>query len=85
MTRAHHAGELFSSFFESGMEESISPFLTPSSRAWGKNIPLRASLLAAACLVIGALLAFFPGYRSLSHFALLLTYFFAGIAAKRFR
>ena len=42
---------LFEDFFASGNEESISPFLTPQSRAWGKNLPIKASFLAAFLLI----------------------------------
>ncbi|MBS0623489.1 MAG: cation-translocating P-type ATPase [Verrucomicrobia bacterium] len=76
-----HEAELLEEFFESGMEESISPFLTPSSRHWGKNLRLKASLLAAFFLVIGYVSSFFANFQDLSHLSLLLTYFFAGVPA----
>jgi Cd2+/Zn2+-exporting ATPase len=43
---------LFDEFFASNREESISPFLTPDSRKWGKNVPLKSALLSAMLLAI---------------------------------
>ncbi len=48
----------FDEFFASNQEETISPFLTPSSRKWGKNLPLRSSILAAILLAIAFSLSF---------------------------
>ncbi len=48
----------FDEFFASDREESISPFLTPDSRGWGKNLSLRTSLLAAVFLAIAYFLSF---------------------------
>lgn len=73
--------ELFDEFFESGMEESISPFLTPSTRKWGINLELKSSILAAALLLSSFLFSHFTHYTFLSQLLLLLTFFFAGIPA----
>lgn len=73
--------ELFNEFFDSGMEESISPFLTPSSRKWGINLPLKASLAAAFLLLAAFGLSFIPQQKNFSLLLLLMTYFFAGIPA----
>lgn len=71
----------YDEFFASGMEESISPFLTPKSQGWGKNLPLKGSILAAF-LLLGAFIAHFvPSQHNLSNQLLLLTYFFAGTPA----
>lgn len=43
---------VFDEFFASGKEESISPFLTPNSRGWGKNLSLKSALLSAALLFL---------------------------------
>ncbi|MBM3207494.1 MAG: cation-translocating P-type ATPase [Chlamydiae bacterium] len=43
---------IFDEFFASGKEESISPFLTKSSKAWSKNLTLKSSILAAFLLLI---------------------------------
>lgn len=73
--------ELFDEFFESGREESISPFLKPASRGWGKNLPLKSSFVAAFCLAFSYISSLFFAQSSLSQLFLLLTYFFAGIPA----
>jgi Cd2+/Zn2+-exporting ATPase len=48
----------FDEFFASGQEETISPFLTPDSRKWGKNLPLRSSVIAAILLAVAYFLSF---------------------------
>lgn len=70
---------LFDEFFSSDMEESISPFLTFSSRKFAKNIQLRASLVAAVCLAIAFILTLL--HSPLASFFLILVYFFAGTKA----
>ncbi len=62
-----------------GLAESVSPFLTPSSRKWGINLTLKSSLFAAGLLVSAFILSFLPGWLFLSNFLLILVYFFAGI------
>ncbi len=71
----------FDEFFESGMEESVSPFLTPASRLWGKNLSLKSSCVAAILLLGAFLTSIFSSHASLAHLLLFLTYFFAGIPA----
>jgi heavy metal translocating P-type ATPase len=57
----------FDEFFASNQEESISPFLTPDSRLWGRNLPLKSSLLAALLLALAYFLSFTsPIYSALS-------------------
>ncbi len=73
--------ELFDEFFESGLEESVSPFLTPDTRLWGKNVRLKSSISSAFLLLFSFIFSFFPGQSSLSNLFLLLTFFFAGIPA----
>jgi heavy metal translocating P-type ATPase len=70
---------LFDEFFASGMEESVSPFLTPKSRIWGKNLSLKSAGSAAAFLT----LAFCFSYVNLpaSHVFLAFVYFLVGIPA----
>jgi Zn2+/Cd2+-exporting ATPase len=70
---------IFDEFFASGKEESISPFLTPSSRAWGKNLPLKTALLSAVLLFFAFTTSFF--IPPLSSLLLLLVYFLAGTPA----
>ncbi len=48
----------FDEFFASNQEETISPFLRPGSRKWGKNLPLRSSILAAVLLAVAFVLSY---------------------------
>jgi Cd2+/Zn2+-exporting ATPase len=70
---------IFDEFFASGKEESISPFLTPTSRNWGKNLPLKTALLSAFLLLLSFTCSFF--LPPLSDLFLLFVYFFAGTPA----
>ncbi|MBM3197678.1 MAG: cation-translocating P-type ATPase [Chlamydiae bacterium] len=70
---------VFDEFFASGKEESISPFLTSSSRSYGKNLSLKASLVSAASLLIALGLQFF--WIDLAHIFLLLVYVLSGTPA----
>lgn len=74
-----HTPYLFDEFFASGKEESISPFLTPSSRPWGKNLALKGALLAA--LFLAAAFSFSFVHSALSNLFLVGAYFFAGTRA----
>lgn len=49
---------IFDEFLVSNREESISPFLTPDSKNWGKNLSLKRSILAAIFLAVGFGLSF---------------------------
>lgn len=78
--------ELFDEFFESNLEESVSPFLFPHSRKWGIHLQLKSSFVAALLLLFSYIFTFLPGHHteslhSLSNLCLLFTYFFAGIPA----
>lgn len=70
---------LFDEFFASGKEESVSPFLTPQSRGWGKNLSLKSASSAAFLLA----LAFSFSFVSLpaSNLCLAIVYFLAGVPA----
>ena len=70
---------LFDEFFSSGLEESISPFLTPSSRNWGKNLSLKSASSSAFLLTLAFGLSFVN--LPLSYFFLSLVYFLSGIPA----
>ncbi len=70
---------LFDEFFSSGQEESISPFLTPSSRKWGKNLHLRSALLATLLLALAFVFSF--SHPPLSYLLLSFVYFFSGTPA----
>lgn len=78
---SREGAELFDEFFDSGLEESVSPFLTQNSRGWGRQLGLKSSLLAALFLLCSFTASFFPQGKILSSLTLLLTYFFAGIPA----
>ncbi|MGC2595311.1 MAG: heavy metal translocating P-type ATPase [Rhabdochlamydiaceae bacterium] len=70
---------VFDEFFASGKEESISPFLTPQSRGWGKNLTLKTALFSGFLLLSSFSASFF--LPPLSHLLLLFVYFFAGTPA----
>lgn len=70
---------LLSQFFELGQQESISPFLQPSSRLWSVNLTLKAAFLAAFLLMLSCAGSFFPQTASLSKLLLIGVYFLAGI------
>lgn len=69
----------FDDFFAAGQKESISPFLRPAARRWGKHLPLRISLLSGL-LLLGAFIAslFVPPLSSL---LLVFVYLFCGTPA----
>lgn len=69
----------FDEFFASNQEETISPFLTPDSRKWGKNLPLRSSILAAVLLALAFILSFTSPLGST--LALSMVYLFVGTPA----
>lgn len=70
---------LFDEFFASGKEESISPFLTPNSRPWGKNLSLKSAASAAFFLALAFSLSFVN--TPLSYLCLSLVYFLSGVPA----
>jgi len=70
---------VFDEFFASGKEESISPFLTPSARLWGKNLSLKSALLSAVLLILAYTASFtIPQLRTLP---LLFVYVLCGTPA----
>lgn len=70
---------VFEEFFETGLEEHASPFLTPESRKWAINLPLKAALLAGLLLFIAFIFSWSPALSPLAGALLLFVYFFAGI------
>ncbi|HEY4831949.1 MAG TPA: heavy metal translocating P-type ATPase, partial [Waddliaceae bacterium] len=70
---------IFEEFFELGQPETVSPFITPSSRKWGANLTLKTSLLASALLLFSAFLSLFTLSLPLSYILLIGVYFLAGI------
>lgn len=69
----------FNEFFDSGFEESSSPFLKPLGRQWAYQLPLRSSLFAAALLIIAFGLHFVPQALPLAYLLLICVYFIAGV------
>ena len=70
---------IFDEFFASGKEESISPFLTPKSRRWGKNLALKTAVFSAFLLLASFTTSFI--LPPLSSLLLLFVYFFSGTPA----
>ncbi|MES2344498.1 MAG: cation-translocating P-type ATPase [Chlamydiota bacterium] len=70
---------IFDEFFSSGKEESVSPFLTASSRPWGKNLPLKSALFAAFLLLFAFASSF--AHPSGGYFLLSFVYFLVGTPA----
>jgi heavy metal translocating P-type ATPase len=70
---------LFDEFFASGLEESISPFLTTGSKSYGKNLKLKSAFTAAIFLTASFAASF--THPSLSYFLLSFVYFFVGTPA----
>lgn len=71
----------FGEFFDLGLEDGYSPFLTPEARGWSHQLPLKASILAAVLLLLAFACSFVPSLMPLSYLLLTLVYFFAGIPA----
>jgi heavy metal translocating P-type ATPase len=78
MTTNNHP-YVFDEFFASGKEESISPFLTDSSKNLCKNLSLKTSLCAAALLLIS--FAVRTAFPVISELSLLIVYFIVGTPA----
>lgn len=69
----------FDEFFGSGRDETISPFLTPSSRKWGKNLALKSAVIAALLLLFSFILT--PVSPAGSNLCLSTVYFLVGTPA----
>lgn len=70
---------LFDEFFESNLEESVSPFLTSSSRRLGRNLPLRISITSGFLFLAALALSFSAVMAPLVGILLLSIYLLAGI------
>ncbi|MEM1282932.1 MAG: cation-translocating P-type ATPase, partial [Chlamydiota bacterium] len=70
---------VFEEFFDLGLDETKSPFLTPSSRAWGHNLTLKVSIFSACLLVIAFAISFHPMLIPLSNLMLILIYVIVGL------
>lgn len=69
---------VFEEYFES-REEMFSPFITPDTRIWGKNLALKAAILSAVLLLISFIFNLIDGYEALAFACVLPVYFLAGI------
>ncbi len=70
---------IFDEFFSSGKEESVSPFLSPQSQKWAKNLTLKTSLLSAFLLLTSFISSFF--FYDFSNLLLLGVFFLVGTPA----
>ena len=70
---------VFTEFFDLGLPEDKSPFLTPSSRLWAKNLELRLSLLSIFLLIASYLLLPFSFLHPLSYLTLSFVYITVGV------
>ncbi|MEC7839719.1 MAG: cation-translocating P-type ATPase [Chlamydiota bacterium] len=70
---------VFDEFFDMGLDESASPFLTPGSRKWSENLTLKTSILSAVLLILSFTLSLFPSTVPLSNLALIAVYVTVGI------
>ncbi len=69
----------FDEFFSSGKEESISPFLTRSSKRWARHLPLKSAGLSSLFLALAFSLSFTSA--PLSNLLLAFVFFFSGVPA----
>lgn len=72
---------IFEEFFELGLPESGSPFLTPDSRIWGINLTLKSAIAATFLLAAAFILSFIKQGQLISNFLLIFVYFLVGIPA----
>ena len=79
MGHSHHRPVVFDEFFQLGLEDTVSPFLTKKAKKWAFHLDLRAAIFSAICLVLSFALSFVPGYMPISMLLLVQVYFFAGI------
>ncbi|MCE5292981.1 MAG: cation-translocating P-type ATPase [Chlamydiales bacterium] len=78
-TRHSHSHEFdVRDFFETGLEESASPFLTPGARKLSRNFALKSSILSSFFLAISYWLSFYPQYAPISAILLASVYLIVG-------
>lgn len=70
---------VFDEFISSGLEVSVSPFLTRSSRSWGKFLSLKIACLSSLLLIAAFITSFFN--QEGSYLLLSLVYFLVGTPA----
>lgn len=79
MKHSSHSAESLDEFFASGYEETENPFITESSRKWGKYVALTGAISAACLLFLAYITGFFSENLSLA--LLVIVYFLAGTPA----
>ena len=72
---------VFGEFFVMDYPETASPFIKETSRHWGYNLTLRASLSATLLLALAFGLSWYEPAVSLSKLLLVMVYFLVGIPA----
>ncbi|MBB65852.1 MAG: heavy metal translocating P-type ATPase [Waddliaceae bacterium] len=72
---------VFEEFIQSGLDDSHNPFVTPSSRNWGKHLPLKMACVAGIFLLVSFLISFQESMLPLAHCLLLFVYFLSGMPA----
>lgn len=81
MANSPAAPLIFNEFFETGLGDEVSPFLTPQSRHWAHQLELKAALFSAFLLFLAFLCQVFLHILPLSHVFLVGVYFLAGLPA----
>lgn len=70
---------IFEEFFELGLNDEVSPFLTPTSRKWSQNLNLKTAIASAILLLIAFAMSFLPQYDPISKIFTITVYFLVGI------
>nr|NGX32376.1 hypothetical protein [Candidatus Anoxychlamydiales bacterium] len=71
----------FDEFFESGLEESISPFLEKNSRKWSKNLPLKTAFFCLFLLILSYVIVYTDLNTNIAYLLLSFIYLFVGVPA----
>lgn len=78
---AHKNPVMFGDFFDSGLEESVSPFLLPSARVWARHLPLITSILSLLILLSAYVLQYFSSLGFVAQLLVVFVYFLSGSTA----
>ena len=76
---SHSKPVVFDEFFELGLEDHVSPFLTPQAKKWARNLQFRAALLSSFLLIASFFLSYIPEAQAFSSLMLIGVYFLSGI------
>jgi len=71
----------FDEFFESGFEESVSPFLEKKSKKWSKNLPLKTAFFSLFLLIISYVIVYTSINTNIAYLLLSFIYLFVGVPA----